>query len=58
MRTTLEIHKKGGLPMESFDKSKRIAELIVAEARGKNHPLVCRAVSLGVDGGLPSSSVR
>ena len=60
MRTTLEIHKKGGvlLPMESFDKSKHIAELIVAEARGKNHPLVCRAVSLGVDGGLPSSSVR
>jgi ATP-dependent Clp protease adapter protein ClpS len=46
IRTMLEIHKKGGVlfPMASFDESKRIAELIAAEARSKNHPLVCRAV--------------
>jgi ATP-dependent Clp protease adapter protein ClpS len=48
MRTMLEIHKKGGvlLPMQSFDQSTRVAELIVAGAREKNHPLVCRAVNL------------
>jgi ATP-dependent Clp protease adapter protein ClpS len=47
-RTMLEIHKKGGilLPMQSIEQSRRVAELIVTEARGKNHPLVCRAVSL------------
>jgi ATP-dependent Clp protease adapter protein ClpS len=48
MRTMLEIHKKGGilLPMQSIEQSRHVAELIVTEARGKNHPLVCRAVSL------------
>jgi len=45
-RTMLQIHTKGGilLPMASFDESKRVAELVTAEARAKNHPLVCRAV--------------
>jgi ATP-dependent Clp protease adapter protein ClpS len=48
MRTMLAIHKKGGivLPMQSSEQSKHVAELIVTEARAKNHPLVCRAVSL------------
>jgi len=47
-RTMLAIHKKGGilLPMQSFEQSKHVAELIVTEARTKNHRLVCRAVSL------------
>jgi len=46
-RTMLEIHTKGGalLSMQSLDQSTRVAEAIVAEARGNNHPLVCRAVS-------------
>lgn len=46
IRTMLEIHKKGGAlsPMASFDESERIAELVTAEAKTKNHPLVCRAV--------------
>jgi ATP-dependent Clp protease adaptor protein ClpS len=47
MRTMLEVHKKEGalLSMQSFDQSKNVVELIVAEAREKNHPLVCRAAS-------------
>jgi ATP-dependent Clp protease adapter protein ClpS len=47
-RTMLEIHTKGGalLPMSSFEESRRVVELIAAEARNKNHPLVCRAVGL------------
>jgi ATP-dependent Clp protease adapter protein ClpS len=46
-RTMLEIHTKGGalLPMPSIEESKRVGELVTAEARSKNHPLVCRAVS-------------
>jgi ATP-dependent Clp protease adapter protein ClpS len=45
-RTMLVIHTKGGalLPMPSFEESKRVAELVTAEARNNNHPLVCRAV--------------
>jgi ATP-dependent Clp protease adapter protein ClpS len=45
-RKMLEIHTKGGvlLSMPSPDESRRVAEAIVAEARGNNHPLVCRAV--------------
>jgi ATP-dependent Clp protease adapter protein ClpS len=48
VRTMLEIHNKGGilLPMQSSEQSRRVAELIVTGAREKNHPLVCRAVSL------------
>ena len=48
MKTMLEIHQKGGalLPMQSIEQSRRVAELIGTEARDKNHPLVCRAVSL------------
>jgi ATP-dependent Clp protease adapter protein ClpS len=48
IKTMLKIHEKGGilLPMKSIDQSKRVAELVVTEARGKNHPLVCRAVRL------------
>jgi ATP-dependent Clp protease adapter protein ClpS len=46
-RKMLEIHTKGGvlLSMPSPDESRRVAETIVTEARGNNHPLVCRAVS-------------
>jgi ATP-dependent Clp protease adapter protein ClpS len=46
MRLMLEVHKKGGVlfPMASFDESRRIAELVSAEALRNNHPLVCRAV--------------
>ena len=46
MHLMLEVHKKGGVlfPMASFDESKRVAELVTAEARKNNHPLVCRAV--------------
>jgi ATP-dependent Clp protease adapter protein ClpS len=46
IRTMLEIHKKGGMlfPLPSFDESMRVAEMVTAEARLKNHPLVCRAV--------------
>jgi len=49
IRTMLEIHKKGGilLPTPSFDEAKRVAELVTVEARGSNHPLVCRGVKLG-----------
>jgi|HubBroStandDraft_5_1064220.scaffolds.fasta_scaffold50378_3 ATP-dependent Clp protease adapter protein ClpS len=45
-RTMLATHTKGGalLPMTSFEESKRVAELVTAEARNNNHPLVCRAV--------------
>jgi len=45
-RTMLAIHTKGGalLPMPSFEESKRVAELVTAEARNNNHELVCRAV--------------
>jgi ATP-dependent Clp protease adapter protein ClpS len=48
IRTMLEIHRKGGalLPMTSFEEAQRVAELASAEARAKNHPLVCRAVRL------------
>jgi ATP-dependent Clp protease adaptor protein ClpS len=48
IRRMLEIHKRGGLlfPMPSFDESKRVAELVTAEAQANNHPLVCRAVRL------------
>jgi ATP-dependent Clp protease adapter protein ClpS len=48
MKTMLEIHKKGGklLPMQSFEYSRRVAELIVTAARGKEFPLICRAVRL------------
>ena len=48
LRAMLEIHRKGGalLPTASFEEAKRIADLVCAEARGNNHPLVCRAVSL------------
>jgi ATP-dependent Clp protease adapter protein ClpS len=47
-RTMLEIHTKGGalLPIPSIEESKRVGELVTAEARNKNHPLVCRAVGL------------
>jgi ATP-dependent Clp protease adaptor protein ClpS len=47
IRLMLEIHRKGGklIPLQTLEESRRVAELIVAEARGKNHPLVCRAVS-------------
>jgi ATP-dependent Clp protease adapter protein ClpS len=46
-RTMLEIHLKGGvlLSLRSLEQSTRVAEAIVTEARGNNHPLVCRAVS-------------
>lgn len=46
-RTMLEIHLKGGvlLSMQSLEQSTRVADAIVTEARGNNHPLVCRAVS-------------
>lgn len=45
-RIMLEIHTKGGalVSMQSLDQSTRVAEAIVAEARGNNHPLVCRAL--------------
>ncbi len=48
VNTMLEIHGKGGMlvPMDSFDESVRIAELISAEARKANHQLICRAVSI------------
>jgi len=48
IRTMLEIHTKGGalLPMPTIEESKRVAELVTAEARSKNHPLACRAVRL------------
>jgi ATP-dependent Clp protease adaptor protein ClpS len=48
VKTILEIHRKGGIlvPMDSFDESVRIAELISAEARKANHQLICRAVSI------------
>jgi ATP-dependent Clp protease adapter protein ClpS len=44
----LAVHKKGRilLPMQSSEQSQRTAESIAAEARAKNHPLVCRAVSI------------
>ena len=44
----LEIHQKGGLllPASSMDEARRIADVITAEARAKNHPLVCKAVSV------------
>lgn len=43
-----EIHKTGGLllSMESLEQSRRIAELIVTEARRKGYPLVCGAVNI------------
>jgi ATP-dependent Clp protease adapter protein ClpS len=48
IRTMLEIHRKGKggilLPMRSFEESRRVAELVTAEAHSKNHPSVCRAV--------------
>ena len=46
VRTMLDIHRKGGVlyPLPSFDEAKRVAELVTAEAKAKNHPLVCRAV--------------
>jgi ATP-dependent Clp protease adapter protein ClpS len=49
IRTMLEIHKKGGvlLAMPSLDASRSVAETVSAEARSKNHPLVCRAVGKG-----------
>jgi len=49
-RVMLAIHTKGGalLPMPSFEESKRVAELVTAKAKLKNHPLVCRAVSKNV----------
>jgi ATP-dependent Clp protease adapter protein ClpS len=45
-RTMLDIHRKGGvlLPMQSFEESTRIAELVTTEAQRNGHPLVCRAV--------------
>jgi ATP-dependent Clp protease adapter protein ClpS len=48
IRTMLAIHKKGGvlLPLQSFDESKRVADFVMAEARSKNHPLICRAVKV------------
>jgi ATP-dependent Clp protease adapter protein ClpS len=48
IRTMLEIHTKGGalLPVASFEESERIAATVAAEARAKNHPLVCRAVRI------------
>lgn len=47
IRVMLEIHTKGGAlwPLSSFDEAKRVAELVTVEAKLKNHPLVCRAVS-------------
>lgn len=47
IRTMLEIHRKGGVlvPLASFDEATRVAELVSAEAKAKNHPLVCRAVA-------------
>ena len=48
IKTMLTIHKKGGimLPIDSFDESRRIAELISAEARG-----ACEQSSLNLSGG-------
>jgi ATP-dependent Clp protease adapter protein ClpS len=48
IRTMLEIHQKGGalLPMQSFEESQRVAELVTTEAGRNNHPLICRAVRL------------
>jgi ATP-dependent Clp protease adapter protein ClpS len=48
IRTMLDTHRKGGVlfSMASFDESKRVAELVTAEAKAKNHPLVCRAVKV------------
>jgi hypothetical protein len=31
--------------LASFDEATRVAELVSAEAKAKNHPLVCRAVA-------------
>jgi ATP-dependent Clp protease adapter protein ClpS len=52
VRTMLEIHRKGGVlfPMVSFEESQRVAELVTADARSSNHPLVCRAVRASVRG--------
>ena len=46
LRTMLDIHRKGGvlLPMQSFEQSTRIAELVTTESQRSGHPLVCRAV--------------
>jgi ATP-dependent Clp protease adapter protein ClpS len=48
IRAMLEIHTRGGalLPVPSIEESERISELVSAEAKAKNHPLVCRAVRL------------
>ncbi len=47
IRVMLEIHQKGGvlLPTSTPEEAARIADSITAEAREKNHPMVCRAVS-------------
>jgi ATP-dependent Clp protease adapter protein ClpS len=47
VRVMLDIHQKGGvlLPTSTPEEANRIADLIVSEARAKDHPLVCRAVS-------------
>lgn len=48
IRIMLEIHTKGGalLPLTTFDEAARAAELIAQEAKTKDHPLVCRAVTV------------
>jgi ATP-dependent Clp protease adapter protein ClpS len=46
--TMLGIHRNGGvlLPTSTTDEATRIADAIVADARAKDFPLVCRAVSV------------
>jgi len=50
IRRMLDIHRKGGilLPMQSFEESGRVAEMVTTEAKAKIHPLVCRAVRLSL----------
>jgi len=46
--TMLGIHRNGGvlLPTSTTDEATRIADAIVADARAKDFPLICRAVSV------------
>jgi ATP-dependent Clp protease adapter protein ClpS len=47
IRVMLDIHQKGGvlLATPTPEEATRIADSITSEARGRNHPLVCRAVN-------------